>query len=399
MPEALFIAHRLLGSDRQVAMGGAEIHLNGMIDVARKHGFSIKVIQNWHTTETIIEDDNMTVLGVRGSNIMPGVNFKWRKALTSQTEIIHFNMMVQAVPFANARTTSTCHGLTWDLPLRGVAPQWLPSSPAMFRGQRWLLRKWNWFAARFAVNHCRKVLSVDQSLLRLIQFAMPDKRDKVDVVPNFVDVDRFHPGDNPDRRQELGFDSDDIVVFSPRNISLQRGHHILDAMMKQLGNSHPKVKLLIAGVGIVQGAMKSGNAPNSPQQRLMGSLTAAGLSDRVKFTGSVPHGEMHELYSVADIVIIPTYFSEGTSLSALEAMASAKPLIVSNIGGLNDQILDGYTGAVVRPYGIEFADKIVDFINDPEDAKMQAGRALEIVRGNYTKGHWEARVERFLDLA
>jgi glycosyltransferase involved in cell wall biosynthesis len=398
MPEALFVAHRFFDSNRERAMGGAEIHLGGMIDVVRRHGFQVKVIQNWRSTETIYEEDGLTVLGVRGSNIFPGVNLRWRRGLTKETELIHFNMMVQAVPFANGRTTASCHGLTWDIPLRGVDSRWLPTTPLKFRAQRWLLRKWNWFAARYAVNHCRKVLSVDSSLLRLIQHAIPDRRDKVEVIPNFVDVERFRPGDEPTLREELGFAPDDIVVFFPRNISLQRGYHILDELVHRLRHSHPQVKFLVAGRGIVQGEMAKGVTPHSSEGRLAASLQEAGLTDQVRFIGSVPHDGMPRLYRAADLVIIPTYFSEGTSLSALEAMATGKPLIVSNIGGLTDLVLDGYSGLVVRPHANEFADKIIETIERPQLAAERAGRALEIARAAYNQELWESRIERFLGL-
>ena len=62
-----------------------------------------------------------------------------------------------------------------------------------------------------------------------------------------------------------------------------------------------------------------------------------------------PFNEMDKLYKEADISIIPTLHSEGTSFTCLESMASQLPIIASNVGGLGNLIIDGFNGILINP--------------------------------------------------
>ena len=68
----------------------------------------------------------------------------------------------------------------------------------------------------------------------------------------------------------------------------------------------------------------------------------------VYFT-SYKFNESIEFHSNYDIAVIPTIGSEGTSLSAIEAMAAGCCVVSSNIGGMNDLIINGYNGILINP--------------------------------------------------
>lgn len=67
------------------------------------------------------------------------------------------------------------------------------------------------------------------------------------------------------------------------------------------------------------------------------------LSERVRFLGIIPNDKVCDIFSLTDIYIIASDF-EGTSISLLEAMFNAKPIIASNVPGLNDMIFSGENG-------------------------------------------------------
>ncbi|WKL04237.1 glycosyltransferase family 4 protein [Paenibacillus amylolyticus] len=74
--------------------------------------------------------------------------------------------------------------------------------------------------------------------------------------------------------------------------------------------------------------------------------------------------DIREAYHQADIAVIPTVFSEGTSYACLEAMSCGLPVIASNVGGLNDLIQDGFNGLLVPPGEQELTAALVRLVQD-----------------------------------
>jgi glycosyltransferase involved in cell wall biosynthesis len=64
--------------------------------------------------------------------------------------------------------------------------------------------------------------------------------------------------------------------------------------------------------------------------------------------GFVPHGELEGLYARAAVVACPSR-REGFGVACLEAMAHARPVVATDVGGLRDLVVDGETGLVVPP--------------------------------------------------
>jgi glycosyltransferase involved in cell wall biosynthesis len=64
--------------------------------------------------------------------------------------------------------------------------------------------------------------------------------------------------------------------------------------------------------------------------------------------GFVPHDELNRLYARAAVVACPSR-REGFGVACLEAMAHARPVVATDVGGLRDLVVDGETGLVVAP--------------------------------------------------
>lgn len=98
---------------------------------------------------------------------------------------------------------------------------------------------------------------------------------------------------------------------------------------------------------------------------------------------------MPAYYQCADIVVIPSVPSQGveeaTSLSMLEGMACAKPVMVTDIGGLKETVVDGSNGYMVSagdPEGIAHA--AVRIFDDKEGSEAVAQNALLYVRREHS---------------
>ena len=71
-----------------------------------------------------------------------------------------------------------------------------------------------------------------------------------------------------------------------------------------------------------------------------------GIAEQVRFLGSVPNADMPEIYSGADLAVLPSLM-EATSIAGLEAMACGLSLVGTDVGGIPDLISDGVTGSLV----------------------------------------------------
>jgi starch synthase len=86
----------------------------------------------------------------------------------------------------------------------------------------------------------------------------------------------------------------------------------------------------------------------------------------------------------ADIVVVPSY-SEGQGLVAIEAMASGKPLVASNVGGLAEVIVNGETGILIPPKNSgALADAILTLLADPGRATAMGTAGKLRAQANYS---------------
>jgi glycosyltransferase involved in cell wall biosynthesis len=101
------------------------------------------------------------------------------------------------------------------------------------------------------------------------------------------------------------------------------------------------------------------------QQALFKMISENNLTKYVKLLGYVPKKELLKCYLLSKVVVIPSSY-EGLPTVALEAMVANKPLIVSNIHGLNELVLDGGNGYIVAPTDIQGLATAIDRIfTDP----------------------------------
>ena len=97
--------------------------------------------------------------------------------------------------------------------------------------------------------------------------------------------------------------------------------------------------------------------------------------------------ENSEVYKNADISVIPTLFSEGTSLSCLEAMSTANAVIATRIGGLTDLIINNYNGKLIEPNKESLYIAIKDFLNNSELMEKCKKNAREVSKV-FSKDIW-----------
>ena len=373
--------------------GGQEIHLSALIDVLINRGFNGKVVQYSATGkpfETKLES-GLVVEGIAARSHYL-LNFLIKKHMKANSDIIHFNELGLSFPFVNNRVTVTCHGVAWDVPYY-YDPELFPSSELVHYSKILVYRQFQLLNYRYAVKKARRILSVDSSLLRIVQHEMPNFRDKISVIPNFVDTTMFKPRATSDFKRNLltkyGINANNRLILVPRNISFQRGVHILVNVARSLPENFT---ILLAGRYITP--FKGEKYHTYLKKKMLENK----LQNKLIMLGSIEHHLMVDLYNVADVVLIPSFFGEGTSLAALEAMACKKVVIASNVGGLNDVIIDGFNGFLVPPNPLRFVEKITLVDNNQKLLRDMSENAYKLTHGAFSKLKWEKKIINFFEI-
>lgn len=132
----------------------------------------------------------------------------------------------------------------------------------------------------------------------------------------------------------------------------------------------PGLRFVIAGDGAMERDLK----------KLASKLK---ISDHVVFTGNIPHSEMPDALAAVDIVTMPSRY-EVFGVSALEASAMEKPVILTNVWGIVEVALGGKTGYFIEPDDFEsLADKIIVLAQNPEQRRKMGRAGREFVREKY----------------
>lgn len=146
-------------------------------------------------------------------------------------------------------------------------------------------------------------------------------RQRLHVMRNGVDLERFQPVDRVEARRYLGLPIDRRILLSVGLLIERKGHHIAIEALKQLPED---VLLVIAGSG-------------PERERLEGLAKDSGVAARVQFAGQVPNDQLKWWYSAADALLLCSS-REGWANVLLESMACGTPAIATSIWGTPEVI-------------------------------------------------------------
>ena len=211
---------------------------------------------------------------------------------------------------------------------------------------------------------------------------------KITVIPNAVDVGTFQFGAPPDEglRRQLGLDGALVLGFAGSFYGYEGLHLLVDAVQRLLP-AHPNLRVLMVGGGPQDAALKA-------------QVQAAGLADKVIFTGRVPHAEVQRYYELIDVLAyprLPIRLTElVTPLKPLEAMAQGRMFVASDVGGHRELIRDGETGFLFKAGDAgALAASIAALLARRDDwprIRAQARRFVEVERT------WATSVARYRDV-
>ena len=251
-----------------------------------------------------------------------------------------------------AHYLSTCHGFFKPRFLRRIFPCW---------GQQVIA------ISEQVKGHLIRDFKIDEKLIT--------------VIHNGIDIESFqnYAFQNKEKlKRKFGLQGKPVVGIIAR-LSDVKGHAYLIQAMKMVLEKQPQAQLFIVGEG-------------KEKERLIKLAKGLKIEENVVFHPSV--SDTREALSVIDLFVMPS-LKEGLGLAIMEAMASGKAVIGSNIGGIKSLIRDDFNGVLVEPANAQaLADAISSLLSDEKKLEFFSRNAVNFIRDNFSIGAMIAQTER-----
>ena len=225
----------------------------------------------------------------------------------------------------------------------------------------WLLRR--------NLRQADAVTSTSEAMARQVRRLVPDIG-PVAVTPFGVDTDRFAPRPQP---------HDGIVIGTVKTLAPKYGIDLLLRAFAQLRSAaDPSAALSLVIVG------------DGPQRAELEALSRTlGIAAHVRFVGAVPHAEVPQWLNRFDLYVAASRLdSESFGVAVLEASACGLPVVVSDVGGLPEVVVQGETGSVVpREDVAALAQAIARLVVAPELRRRLGAAGRERVLAHYGWPH------------
>jgi glycogen(starch) synthase len=193
---------------------------------------------------------------------------------------------------------------------------------------------------RYAAHRADVTIATDASFCALVARVLGVPPQRVEVIPNAIDVDECLALADPDRgrrlRDRLGVASARPLIVTVGRLAPNKGFSVgLDALARVRSDLPAAWRWVVVGEGPLSHDLES-------------AALRLGLGDHVRFVGGVSDTDMHSLLAQADLFLNPTLY-EGSSLVTLEAMSHGRAVVATRAGGIPDKIEDAVTGWLAEP--------------------------------------------------
>ncbi|QMV41944.1 glycosyltransferase [Cohnella cholangitidis] len=342
--------------------GGAERYLVDLHEICRDLGLRLDIYQygnySWYRK---YKDIDVYSLGHEELNMrefsmdnVVAFNRRYLYAAEGKSALNFYSAFFQAYPSAAHPSIGISHGVAWD-----------NSACSHANGEQF----WN-HNERFiqGAEQVQKMVSVDTNTANWFQTVSYHASQRMETIPNYVDPNEFFP--IPKRNDGK------IRIVYPRRLYEARGLYITLAVADSILANYSQVEFHFVGKGFEEDV----NQVKKAMKR---------WPDRIFCYHREPD-DMHLVYKEADIVLIPTLYSEGTSLSCLEACATGNTVIATRVGGLTDIIIDRFNGLLISPNSKSLKEAIIECLDNPELSQRLGKNAYEVSK-SFNKTYWKER--------
>jgi N-acetyl-alpha-D-glucosaminyl L-malate synthase BshA len=210
---------------------------------------------------------------------------------------------------------------------------------------------------RFAIEQSSGVTAVSADLREVTRREFRIER-PIEVIPNFVNCDRYTRLENAARRAEYAPNGELLLAHLSNFRPVKRIPDVIEIFARV--RARLPARLLLIGDG-----PERSNAEYRVREK--------GISDDVLFLGK--QDAVYEKLGLCDLFLLPSD-SESFGLAALEAMACEVPVIASRVGGVPELIESGLDGCLCAPRDVEaMARCALELLSQPERAREMGRRA------------------------
>ena len=339
-------------------VGGTELHIFRTFSRLVKKGYSVSLL-TFESSGYLLDEAAKAGMEVLPPDVS-GTNKLVSPALCSVVQHLHKNL-------SRDPDTIVCAYLPRAYLLAGLLHlvMRLPSKFIYFRRSMNDYQKTHRFLGwveRRLHFHTDFIVANSKAIVRQLEREEGVSSDKLRLLYNGIDISHFHQTSRiGNLREELGLPDNAVILFVVANLIPYKGHHDLLRAISLLPESDKKnVMLICAGGGL------------DDRSDLVSLVSKLKLEKQVFWLGS--RRDIPNLLSHADVGVLPSH-EEGFSNAILEGMAAGLPMVVTDVGGNPEAVIDGETGFVVPskdPKALAVA--LERLITDPEMRKSM-GRA------------------------
>jgi len=180
------------------------------------------------------------------------------------------------------------------------------------------------------------------------------------AVLNGCDTTIFHPRDRAEARATLGISGDAEAVVYVGRMDMAKGLGELIAAIADLRERRPHLHAWIVGDG-------------PARQQLVDAIASRDVGDRVTLMPSCPTDKVALWMAASDLITLPSY-REGCPNVVIEALASGRPVVATDVGGI-PELMDDHSGRLVPARDSQALGKALDeVLSQPWDAAAIAAR-------------------------
>jgi glycosyltransferase involved in cell wall biosynthesis len=206
------------------------------------------------------------------------------------------------------------------------------------------------------------------------------------VIHNGIDTehftDRYSAAEKAQARAAYGFTPNDYVVGICASLRPEKAHlDLLDAV-RRLRAAGINIRVLIIGDG-------------AERPRIEAKVAEWDLQGIVAITGY--QSDVRPLIAACDVMTLTSHTIETFSIAALESMALGKPLVLSRVGGAEEQVIPGETGFLFAPGDIDALTMHLKTLSDTALAHRMGRTAARMVRERFTTQQMVGAFERELN--
>lgn len=335
-------------------VGGIESYITQLAKLASSLGLKTRVFQ-YGTHDFFKQTDHADVYAyyktgnykgeflLKKASEMHGPDDKWLTIIANDTLIPNYHVPNSIV---------IQHGIGFDSCFGKKEPLLINFIKRAYRAYPIIKR----------MQNVDKVVCVDNNFINWYRTQTSFRDVKLIPILNFTEIGS---------KEEKISDGPIKIVFARRFVQI-RGTRLFAPVAKKLLSTYDNIVITFAGEGPDEEFLKS----------------TIGNDERVNFC-VYKSDDSISFHRQFDIAVVPTIYSEGTSLSLLEAMSAQCAVVCTNVGGMTNIILDEYNGLMVSPDEGELFSAISRLINDSILRKTLSKHAYETVNSSFSIKKWQ----------